>query len=76
MSMSAVKRAFIEAIGSHASCHGARMLNLEGGRQNRLEIDIVAGGQRQTLTEDFPAKTDLTTAARTMAENFIASQGE
>lgn len=79
MSMSAAKRAFVqvlEAAGSHAACHGVRMLNLNGGRQNRLEIDIVVGETPQTLTEDFPAKTDLTNAARAMAETFIASQGD
>ena len=74
MSMPTIRRAFQEALAGAASCHGARMVNENGGRQQRLEFDVQRNdGDKETITESVPARTDLITKAREMAANYISN---
>jgi hypothetical protein len=75
MSISTIRRAFAEALNGQAACHGARMVNLDGGRQQRLEFDVQPNsGEKVTINETVPARTDLVSKAREMATTFISEQ--
>lgn len=75
MSMSAIRRAFQEAVGSKGALIAARMRNEEGGKYQRLEFEIQPkSGPVDLIGESFPAKTDLTAAARGMGQSYAATQ--
>lgn len=74
MSMAVVKKAFIEGLGGKGTMLAGRMINEQGGRKNRLEFDVQTSSGVVTVTESFPAMTDLVGAARGMAQSYAATQ--
>lgn len=75
MSMSAIRRAFQEAVGAKGTLIAARMKNEEGGKYQRLEFEVRPSvGLTDLLGESFPARTDLVAAARGMGQAYAATQ--
>lgn len=74
MSMAVIKKAFIEGLGGKGTMLEGRMINEQGGRMNRLEFDVQTASGVTTVSESFPAMTDLVGAARGMAQAYAAQQ--
>ena len=73
MSMTDVKAAFIEALGSKATCTGATMTYEDGGMEQRLDFTIVLpDGETEILSESVPARADLVAHSRKMAKAYVA----
>lgn len=76
MSMSLVRRAFQDSCGR--TVLAARMVNekTDEGARCRLQFDVQASdGGSETVSESFPVKTDLVSAARDMGLAYKATGG-